>query len=52
MIKEEEEYEESEIKKAHDRMSVLENMIVLEREDRIQSLETQLIPIRQDLVDI
>ena len=31
MIKDEEEYEESEIKRAHDRMSVLEDMIVKER---------------------
>lgn len=51
-IKDEEEYMSNECKRGHDRMAMLEEMITKEKEDRIESLDTQLQPIRKDLTDI
>lgn len=51
-IKEEEEYQQNEIKKGHDRMKFIEDLVTSEREDRVKSLEEQLTPIRVDLKDI
>lgn len=33
-------------------MKMLEEMIIKEKEDRLESLETQLVPIRVDLKEI
>jgi septal ring factor EnvC (AmiA/AmiB activator) len=51
-VREETEYMEAERVRGHDRMAHLEQMVAKEREDRIESLESQLNPIRQDLADI
>ena len=40
---------EAERVRGHDRMLALENMVKKEREDRIDSLESQLNPIRANL---
>ena len=40
---------EQERVRAHDRMAYIEELVRKEREDRIESLETQLIPIRKDI---
>ena len=48
-VREETEYMEAERVRGHDRMQHLENMVKQEREDRIQSLEDQLNPIRANL---
>ena len=48
-VKEETDYMEAERVRGHDRMQHLENLVKQEREDRIQSLEDQLNPIRADL---
>ena len=38
--------------RAHDRMAYLEELIRVEREERVESLETQLVPIRKDIKDL
>ncbi len=48
-VKEETDYMEAERVRGHDRMLALENMVKKEREDRIDSLESQLNPIRANL---
>ena len=48
-VKEETDYMEAERVRGHDRMAALENMVRQEREDRINSLESQLNPIRANL---
>ena len=40
---------ESERVRGHDRMAFIEDLVRKEREDRVESLETQLQPIRKDL---
>lgn len=40
---------EKERGRAHDRMAYLEELIRVEREERVESLETQLVPIRKDI---
>ena len=51
-VKEETDYMEAERVRGHDRMAHLENMVRQERDDRRESLESQLTPIRKDLRDI
>lgn len=51
-IQEETEYMSNEVTRGHNRMAMLEEMLKKERDDRIESLETQLQPIRKDLTDI
>ena len=51
-ITEETEYMENERVRAHDRMAYLEGLVRKEREDRVESLETQLQPIRKDIRNI
>ncbi len=46
---EETEYQHSEIKKGNDRMQSLEDMLQKEKEDRIESLDTQLAPINDQI---
>ena len=45
-LKEEKEYMESEIERGHNRMQNLEEMVNKERENRIESLDSQLRPIK------
>jgi len=45
-VKEETDYMEAERVRGHDRMAHLEHMLKQEREDRIESLESQLTPVR------
>jgi hypothetical protein len=47
-LDEEKVFHAEEIKKGHERMENLEIAVVTEREERIKSLEDQLIPIRAD----
>ena len=51
-VKEETDYMEAERVRGNDRMAHLENMVRQEREDRIESLESQLNPVRRDLREI
>ena len=46
---EETEYQHSEIKRGNDRMQMLEELLNKEREDRIESLDSQLEPINQQI---
>ena len=43
------EYQTSEITRANDRMQMLEELLNKEREDRIESLDTQLEPINENI---
>lgn len=43
---------EQERVKAHDRMAYIEELVKKEREDRIESLESQLVPIRKDIQNL
>lgn len=51
-VKEETDYMEAERVRGHDRMQALEDLVKKEREDRIESLESQLTPVRKDLREI
>jgi hypothetical protein len=51
-IQEETDYMESERVRGHDRMAYLEELVRKEREDRIESLDSQLKPINKNLRDI
>lgn len=51
-IKEETDYMESERVRGHDRMAYLEELVRKEREDRIDSLDSQLRPVNKNLRDI
>lgn len=51
-VKEETDYMEAERVRGHDRMAALEAMVSKEREDRIESLRSQLEPIQRDLREI
>ena len=42
-------YQHSEIKRGNDRMQMLEELLNKEKEDRIESLDTQLEPINQQI---
>ena len=42
-------YQHSEIKRGNDRMQMLEELLNKERDDRIESLDTQLKPINEDI---
>ena len=48
-ITEETDYMESERVRGHDRMAYLENLISKEKSDRVESLESQLQPMRKDI---
>ena len=48
-ITEETDYMESERVRGHDRMAYLENLISTEKSDRVESLESQLQPMRKDI---
>ena len=43
------EYQHSEIKRGNDRLQDLENMVKQERDDRVESLNTQLDPINKGI---
>ena len=43
------EYQHSEIKRGNDRMQFLEDLLAKEKEDRIESLDTQLAPINEQI---
>lgn len=51
-LADEREYMDLEIYRAHTRMQRLEGKVSLEKTERIQSLDTQLTPIRADLASI
>ena len=42
-------YQHNEIKRGNDRMQMLEDLLSQERSDRIESLDTQLLPINNQI---